>query len=43
VSASRGEASTADDVGYIRKVLDDLQMCLTVTQAVYATGCQTAP
>jgi len=34
-----GEASTADDVGYIRKVLDDLQMCLTVdAKRVYATG-----
>ncbi len=34
-----GEGSAADDVGYIRKVLDDLQTCLTVDgQRVYATG-----
>ncbi len=31
--------STADDVGFLRKVLDDLQTCLTVdSKRVYATG-----
>jgi polyhydroxybutyrate depolymerase len=34
-----GEESTADDVGYLRKVLDDLQSCLAVdAKRVYATG-----
>ncbi len=34
-----GEGSTTDDVGYIRKVLDDLQTVLAVdAKRVYATG-----
>ncbi len=38
-SRRTGEGSAADDVGYIRKVLDDLQTCLAVdAKRVYATG-----
>jgi polyhydroxybutyrate depolymerase len=34
-----GESSRADDVGYVRKALDDLQSCLAVdAKRVYATG-----
>jgi polyhydroxybutyrate depolymerase len=34
-----GETSTADDMGFLRKLLDDLQTCLTVdAKRVYATG-----
>jgi polyhydroxybutyrate depolymerase len=38
-SRRTGETSTADDVDYLRKVLDDLRTCLAVdAKRVYATG-----